>query len=282
MAFEPEATRHDAGTKGGTTGSTGGTGTSGPTSGMGASGREWGEGRMHQAREKTHDLMDEARDRTSDVMSRAGGRAKSQIENQKSRAADSLSAVANALRDSGEQLRQRDEAAIAPVMDRVADGVDRLSGFLNSKNVDEMMRDVQSFARRRPEIFLGAFFTLGLVASRFLKSGQREEGIDRHGYSYVHGTEGARMPDASSAGPGPSRFGGYEQSRGYSEGGAFGETRGGGTTGFPQQPSHGYSAGGTGETELSRESTSDRELSRERGAQGERGMGSDREGNRFE
>lgn len=292
MAFEPEATRHGTGSTSGTTG-TGTTGTSGPsgtggttgaggtTGSMGAGGREWSEeGRMHETREKARDLMDEARDRTTDAVSRAGSRAKSQLESQKSRAAESLSAVASVLRDSGQQLRQRDEAAIAPVMDRVADGVDRLSSFLNQKNIDEMVYDVQSFARRRPEVFLGAFFTLGVLAARFLKSGHREEGVDRYGYGYVHGTEGARMPEIRDVGPTTGRSG-YEQGRGYSQGGPYPETRGG-MTGFPPQPSRGYSAGGASGTDLTRSGPSERESSREGGTQGERGIGGEREGSRFE
>lgn len=237
--------------------------------------REEGEG-MHEARDKTRELMDEARERTSDVVSRAGERARSEFENQKSRAAQSLSTVASVLRESGQQLRDRDEAAVAPVVDRVADGVDRLSNFLNSRNVDDMMRDVQQFARRRPEVFLGAFFTLGVLAARFMKAGQREPGYDRHGYTYVHGTAGARLPDIRDVSRGTGTMG-YDQSRGYSEGAAFAETGG---PSVPYQPSRGYSAGaGTeGGTQIGEEA--EREPSRETGtSERER---SDRESNRFE
>jgi len=258
MAFEPEATRGQGGMSG---------------ESMGGTGREFGEeGRMHEARGKARGIMHEARERTSDVMSRAGDRARSQIDSQRTRAARSLGAVASALRESGESLRRKNETAVAPVMDRVADGVDRLSDFLNSRDTDDMMRDVQSFARRRPEVFLGAFFALGVVAARFLKSGQRESGTDRHGYTYVHGTEGARMPDVRGTERGTSGFG-YEAGRGYSEGGPFRETSGPGVP-YTQSPSRGYSATGA-----SGESTGQRELPRETGSEGGT---SGRESNRFE
>lgn len=272
MAFEPESTRR----QGGMTGES-----------IGGAGHEYGEeGRMHEAREKTREVMHEARERTSEVMSRAGDRARTQFESQKTRAAHSLSAVAEALRDSGQQLRDRNEAGVAPVMDRAADGVDRLSSFLNSRNVDDMMRDVQTFARRRPEVFLGAFFTLGVLAARFMKAGRHEPGVDRHGYGYVHGTEGARLPEVRDTSRGTSSFG-YEQSRGYSQGSPFSETGGTftGTSGpsVPySQPSHGYSAGGTTGSGRMGEGTGQRESPGETGAERERGGSSDRESDRFE
>lgn len=255
MAFEPEGTGSQDWTTGGAIG-----------------GSETGfeeEGRMHEAREKTREFMHDARERTSEVVSRAGDRARSRLDSQKSRAARSLRAVAAALRDSGEQLRQKDEGAVAPVVESVADGVDRLSNFLNSRNVDDMMHDVQSFARRRPELFLGAFFTLGVLAARFLKSGQRESGTDRYGYSYVHGTEGARMPDVGETGRGAGM--GYEQSRGYSQGSPFSEA--GIESSFSQRRGYSAESGRRGEGYGERELP--RETERQRGS-------SERESERFE
>jgi len=255
MAFEPEGMGSQSGTTSGTIG--------------GSEGGYGEEGRMHEARDKTRELMHEARERTSEVVSRAGDRARSRLDSQKSRAARSLRAVAAALRDSSEQLRQKDEGAVAPVVESVADGVDRLSDFLNSRNVDDMMQDVQSFARRRPELFLGAFFTLGVLAARFLKSGQRETGTDRYGYSYVHGTEGARLPEVRDTGRGAGME--YEQSRGYSQGSPFSET--GIESPFSQR--RGYSAESGRGSEGYGERSMPRESEQQRG-------GSERESERFE
>lgn len=254
MAFEPEATRG----QGGTTGEA-----------VSGSGRESGEeGRLHGLREKTRDVMHDSRERTTDAMSRAGGRARSQLESRKSQAVQSLGAVASALRESGENLRRRDETVAESVLNRVADGVDRFSSYLNSRNVDDMMHDVQSFARRRPEVFLGAFFALGVMAARFLKSGRGEMGTDRYGYSYVHGTEGARLPEVRETSRGGGALG-FGADRGYSEGGPFTET---GVSGAPytQRRERGYSAASEGSGQWESRET-----------EGERG-GGERESDRFE
>lgn len=56
----------------------------------------------------------------------------------------------------------------------MADGLERLSGTLRTKELDEMVRDVESFARGQPLAFFGAAMAAGFVAMRFLNS--RETG----------------------------------------------------------------------------------------------------------
>ena len=44
-------------------------------------------------------------------------------------------------------------------------------GYLRGKDFDRMVDDLEGFARRQPALFLGGAFMLGLLAARFLKSG---------------------------------------------------------------------------------------------------------------
>jgi hypothetical protein len=115
-------------------------------------------------------LKQEARERAGEVVGRARERASSGIEDTMVRAASELGTVANALRQCGSDMNGNENAMLAPYIERVADQVDRISGFLESRSVNDLARDVQSFARRNPAVFLGACFAGGVLAARFLRS----------------------------------------------------------------------------------------------------------------
>jgi hypothetical protein len=93
-----------------------------------------------------------------------------QIDNQKHRATDMLGSLANAVRSSGDQLREGNSSVIADYADRAAQQIDRVSEALRTREIDDLVRDVRRFAREHPALFLGTAFGIGVFASRFLKS----------------------------------------------------------------------------------------------------------------
>ncbi|HWN22979.1 MAG TPA: hypothetical protein VNP93_13475 [Gaiellaceae bacterium] len=103
----------------------------------------------HQGRSKLGETLDE---RTTQV----GGQARQ---------------MAQVLRRSGEQLREQAEGSqLVGVTEGAADRIDRVGGYLEQTSGDELLRDVEDFARRRPWMVAGLGLTVGLVASRFLKA----------------------------------------------------------------------------------------------------------------
>ena len=97
-----------------------------------------------------------------------------QLNTQKDRAAIGLTSLADALRQSGRQL-EGENATVASYVDVAAGQVDRLVDGLRDRDIAEMMSDLERFARRRPGVFLGSAFVLGLAAARFLKSSTTPE-----------------------------------------------------------------------------------------------------------
>jgi hypothetical protein len=95
---------------------------------------------------------------------------KSQLTQQKDRAAESLGSVAQALYTMGEQLRGQEQPAIAAYSDSIAETADRVFSYLADKDIDQLAGDVERFARRQPALFLTGAFALGFLASRFFKS----------------------------------------------------------------------------------------------------------------
>src|SRR4051812_304526 len=88
---------------------------------------------------------------------------------QMSRAGDVLQSVAQAIRSTGDQLRQ-DQPQVAGFADTAASQVDRFAGRIRTSSPSDMIAEAEQFARRQPAVFLGGALLLGAVAARFLKA----------------------------------------------------------------------------------------------------------------
>jgi hypothetical protein len=93
----------------------------------------------------------------------------SRVDEQKNRAADGLGGIANVFRNAGNELRNENEA-LASYVDMASDQLRRFADQIREKGVDDMMDDVHNFARRRPALFIGGAFLIGIGIARFLKS----------------------------------------------------------------------------------------------------------------
>lgn len=123
-----------------------------------------------QAKEQVRHLADDAKRETSRMASQAGDMVQGLVSKQKDQAAQRLGSVAGALRDVGNRLNEQDNAGFGQYAVRAADQVDRLSGYLRDRDLNNFVRDTESFARRHPDVFLGGTFLAGLLLARFLKS----------------------------------------------------------------------------------------------------------------
>jgi hypothetical protein len=124
-----------------------------------APGADQGAPILQQTRQKAGQMVDQAR-----------GQVMEQIDSQKAKAAGGLSTVAQALRQTGEQLQGQDQGAFGQAAQRAADAVERFSGYIEQRDARQLINEVEQFARSQPAIFLGSAFALGLLAARFFKS----------------------------------------------------------------------------------------------------------------
>src|SRR5215218_6842478 len=104
------------------------------------------------------------------LMDKVRQSASSQLGTQKDRATDGIGSVAQAVRQSTQQLRDQQHDTIARYVEQGADQLEQFANRLKNKDIGEMAREAQNFARRRPALFIGSAFALGLCAARFLKS----------------------------------------------------------------------------------------------------------------
>jgi len=124
-------------------------------------------------RGKQEPIVDQARHALTNVAGQAREQVTHHMDVRKERAVEKISDVAGAIRETSEKLDGM--GPLGDVAGRAADGIERLAQFFEGKQVTDIVRDVERFARREPAIFLGAAFAAGLIGGRFLKSSARRE-----------------------------------------------------------------------------------------------------------
>jgi hypothetical protein len=118
---------------------------------------------------------DEGRDAGGSLVGKVKERATAQLSTQKDRATDGLGSIAQAVRQTGQRLRDERQEGMAQYVERAADQLERFSNGLREKDVGELLHDAQRLARRQPALFIGGSFAAGLLAARFLKSSRERD-----------------------------------------------------------------------------------------------------------
>ncbi|HEX6962830.1 MAG TPA: hypothetical protein VF175_13250, partial [Lacipirellula sp.] len=101
------------------------------------------------------------------------------FQEQKGKAAGELTTLSSAIRGAADRLRSDDESHAARYAEMAADKLDGAARFLGEQDLGSLAREVERAARRRPELFLGGMFLVGLGISRFLKASRNEPDHNR-------------------------------------------------------------------------------------------------------
>lgn len=119
-----------------------------------------------QAGEQARQVAQTAKHETRTVLAEVRGSVRSQVDSQRTKAAQSL-------RSLGEEMREmasgRDDR-FAGLMDQAAGRVQDASGWVETHEPSEVLRIVEDFARRRPGPFLAGATLAGLVTGRLTRS----------------------------------------------------------------------------------------------------------------
>jgi hypothetical protein len=158
------------------------------------------------------DILAQARQSTGQAASEAAGQmqeqATSRLDKGKANVVEGLGSVVEQIRQMGENLRKTDEGGVvqyaAQYGDAAADQLERFSGYLNEHDVNELVVEVEDFARRNATYFVGGAFLLGILGARFLKSSSPRQQLMR------------RLPPVGTAGSETHTV--YSRSEGETEG----------------------------------------------------------------
>lgn len=119
------------------------------------------------------DLKDKASRGMQQLADKAETTVRSRIDAGRKEAALTLSSVATTLLQSGLQLKDERQNMAGDYVERAAKSIDRAAHYVERADVGEMVDNLESFARRRPAIFVGAAFALGILGARFIKSSRK-------------------------------------------------------------------------------------------------------------
>jgi len=183
--------------------------------------------------DKAGEVLSQTQEKAGEVVDQVKQQATTQIDTQKGRASDALGSVALAIRQTGTQLHEQDNAQIAQYADKAAQQVENLANYLRNTDISQMAAQVERLARRQPALFLGGALALGLFGARFLKSSsQQAQGQSWQGYSGDYPSRGSMDYSGSNTGGysysgtstarnpyiGRSYDANYDQSQGYDQG----------------------------------------------------------------
>jgi ElaB/YqjD/DUF883 family membrane-anchored ribosome-binding protein len=148
-------------------------------------------GAVAEVKDKGEELVSSAQEQVSakahELGEEASFQVREQLERRSTQAGEHVQAMGSALQSGVEQLRSEGKDVPAKVMTQVAERAEDLGAYLQSTQADQMLTDLERFARRRPWMTAGVGVLAGFVASRFVKASadRRYEGARSNGGGYV-------------------------------------------------------------------------------------------------
>ena len=125
----------------------------------------------------------ELRSDAQKIGSSAANRLHSEVDARKGTAATQAKSVSSAMQRAAGELDEGAPQWIRSAFQQGADQIQRFAQTLEQRDSREILREVQSFARERPGIFLGACAAAGFAAARLLKAGAEQESREQLGQS---------------------------------------------------------------------------------------------------
>lgn len=120
--------------------------------------------------EKAGEVAEKARSRAEEARERVGGKVREEVDRRSSEAGEQVTAMADALRKAADQLEQDGKDAPAKVARQAAERLQGVGGYLTLADAQQIMSDVERYARRQPWLVAAAGALVGIAAARFLKA----------------------------------------------------------------------------------------------------------------
>ena len=141
-------------------------------------GQGLGSGEMKQtleretaaARQSAQNLGETVQRQAKDITSDLQSQAEKVVSEQKEVAKSGMMDLASAIRSAADELEKRQQSQVAGVARSLAGGIEDFSKSMSQRNFQDMMSDVQRFARDHPTAIFGGAVLAGLAIARFAKS----------------------------------------------------------------------------------------------------------------
>ena len=117
------------------------------------------------------------------------------LSEQKGKAAGICEDMANAFHSAARQLEDQEHPTAARYLNEAARGLERFSGSLRQRDVDEITYKIRDFARRQPVLVLTGTLIAGFYLARLMKSGSEHPGRTEEASAVPSGMPGeTRVP----------------------------------------------------------------------------------------
>ena len=128
------------------------------------------EGLKEQVSETAQEAVAVAQEKASDIREQGAQRLRDQFDQRSNDAGSQMRTFAGALRRAGDDLQAEGNGNAAQWSNQAADRVGQLGAYLERTSGDEVLRDVERFARQRPWVAAGIGMLAGLATARFMKA----------------------------------------------------------------------------------------------------------------
>jgi hypothetical protein len=157
------------------------------------------EGSVDQGTSQVQEAAASAQEKAVELKSKGRNKLGVALDERTNEVGGQARKMAQALRQSGERMREQgDGQQVADIAEGAADRIERLGGYLEGTSGNDLLRDVEKFARRRPWLVAGIGVVAGLAGSRFLKASSERR------YGQMHETNGSDRNGYGSAAAAPS------------------------------------------------------------------------------
>jgi ElaB/YqjD/DUF883 family membrane-anchored ribosome-binding protein len=124
-----------------------------------------------QVKQQTQQAVQHCQEYAGQAVNIVSIRLKSSLAQQKDHLATGITDVAQILKKNGDSFRSQGIGVFAgPYIDQAVTKLSEVGTTIQNKDIDEVIRDTENFARLQPAAFVGVATLLGFVAARFLRS----------------------------------------------------------------------------------------------------------------
>ena len=128
------------------------------------------DGLTEQASAKVQEATSVASEKASELREQGSARLRDQVDQRSTQVGSQVRSLGEALRRSGDDLKNQGNDNAGELTSQAADRLEWIGSYLEGVSGDDVMRDVESFARRRPWMLAGVCLLAGVAASRFMKA----------------------------------------------------------------------------------------------------------------
>jgi ElaB/YqjD/DUF883 family membrane-anchored ribosome-binding protein len=129
-----------------------------------------------QVKDKARGVAEEAKGQTREQL-------RSQLAQRSTQLGEQTASASSAMRRASSQLREEGNERVAGLVEAVADRGQRLGEYLRDADGDQLLRDVEDFARKQPWLMVGGSALVGFLGSRFMKASSHGRYQQSGGYA---------------------------------------------------------------------------------------------------